>query len=264
MLGAVAALVSGFLCSHRLARKSWLDEHEGSASDLARLLHPRRELSCQGLEISCVCLDGQQPGSDYHDIVRTPDGGIALILARVSTGGPRAAVHMALAKGVMQAEARTGSSPGRMLRRVNDVVSPELIRSDLFATAYVARFHPGARRVDVASAGHAVPLLIRAGSRLEVIDLAGPALGLLSATEHDEGNRELDPGDVLVFYSDGFIDARNREGNALDVNYLGELVSTAGGATAEEIRDRLVGALESHREGRAIGYDATLIVARIV
>jgi len=264
MLTAVAALASGFLRSHRLARESWLGEYEGSASDLSCLLHPRRDLSCQGLEISRTCLNGQQPGSDYHDVVRTPDGGIALNLARVSTGGSRAVVQMALAKGVLQAEARAGSSPGKMLERLNDVLSPELIRSDLFATAYVARFHPGGRRVDFASAGHAVPLLVRPGSPLEETDMAGPALGLLSAASYDESNRELTPGDILVFYSDGLLDARNREGNGLDVRYLGELVATAGGGTAKQIRDRLLGALESHCDGRAFEHDATVIVARVV
>jgi len=264
VLTAVAALASGFLRSHRQARESWLAEHEGMSSDLCRLLHPRREPACQGLELSGRCIAGQQPGSDYHDVVRTPDGGVALNLARVSTGGPRGALHMALAKGVMQAEARTGSSPGRMLRRVNDVLSPELIRSDLFATAYVARFHPGARRVDVASAGHALPLLVRAASRTEEIDVAGPGLGLLSAADYDESYRELELGDVLVFYSDGFIDARNRDGNGLDIGYLRELISTAGGATADEIRDRLLGALDSHCDGRALEYDVTVIVARVV
>ena len=264
MLTAVAALASGFLQSHRLARENWLAEHGRTSSELCRLLHPRHAPGCQGLEISARCLDGRQPGSDYHDVVRTPDGGIALSLARVSAGGPRAALHMALAKGVMQAEARSGSSPGRMLRRVNDVLSPELIRSDLFATAYVARFHPGARRVDVASAGHAIPLLVRANSRMEQIDVAGPGLGLLSAADYDESYRELAQGDVLVFYSDGFLDARNRDGNGLDVGYLGQLISTANGATADEIGDRLLGALDSHCGGRAIEHDATLVVAKVV
>ena len=62
----------------------------------------------------------------------------------------------------------------------------------------------------------------------------------------------------------GFIDARTRDGNGLDIGYLRELISTAGGATADEIRDRLLGALDSHCDGRALEYDATVIVARVV
>ena len=264
MLTAVAALLSGFLRSQRLARQGWLQEHDGTAGELSELLHPRRELAFSGLDLACGHIEGQQPGSDYFDVVSTPDGGIALNLARVSTGGVRAAVQMALAKGVMQAEARNGSSPGSMLQRVNDVVSPELIRSDLFATAHVARFHPGARRVDFASAGHAAPLLFRPGSPAKEIEIAGPALGLLCANEYRESTRDLEPGDLLLFYTDGLIDARNKAGNGLDPRFLGELLSTSGDANAEEVRERLLGAFRSHCEGLAVDNDATLIVARVV
>ena len=264
MLTAVAALLSGFLRSQRLARQGWLQEHDGNAGELSELLHPRRELAFSGLELAYGHLAGQQPGSDYFDVVRTPDGGIALNLARVSTGGARAAVQLALAKGVMQAEARNGSSPGSMLQRVNDIVSPELIRSHLFATAHVARFHPGARRVDFASAGHSAPLFLRPGSPVREIEIAGSALGLLSANEYRESKWDLEPDDLLVFYTDGLIDARNKAGNGLDPAFLGELVSTSGGASAEEIRERLLGAFRSHCEGLALDNDATVIVARVV
>ena len=117
---------------------------------------------------------------------------------------------------------------------------------------------------DVASAGHSLPLLARHGAGVEEIDLAGPALGLLHATEHDEGHRDLEPGDVLAFYSDGFVDARNPDGSGLDIGYLRELIATSGASTAEEIRERLIGALDSHCAGRALQQDATLIVVRIV
>jgi sigma-B regulation protein RsbU (phosphoserine phosphatase) len=183
-------------------------------------------------------------------------------MADVSGHGVGAALFMAAAKGALQAEARRVFAPGDLLRRVNEALTADFSRSDMFATAFVARFFPGARRFAFANGGHNPPILLRAEGEVEMLERGGAALGVLPEMAYEEDIRAFSEGDTLVIYTDGLVEARDAERRQYCQDRLIRRVTETRHLDAQSIRDRLLHDLASHCGSDSVQDDVTLIVIR--
>ena len=170
-------------------------------------------------------------GGDFLDAVRTPDGGLALLVGDVCGHGPRAAALAAR----LRASWRTLATAGTPLERL-DVLDRILVSErpdeDLFATVVVAHVDAAGETLRWALAGHP-PALLDVDGRVEVLDDAGrgPALGLVSGIPWPVAERELPSRWTLVLFSDGLIEARGQAGGErLELLGLQALVEAARGA----------------------------------
>jgi serine phosphatase RsbU (regulator of sigma subunit) len=201
-------------------------------------------------------------GGDFLDAVRTPDGGLALLVGDVCGHGPRAAALAAR----LRASWRTLATAGTPIERL-DVLDRILISErpdeDLFATVVVAHVDAGGETLRWALAGHP-PALLDVDGRVEVLDDAGrgPALGLVGGSSWPVAERALPARWTLVLFSDGLIEARGQAGGErLELLGLQALVEAARGADgvapAALLRSvaRLAGA-----DGRELADDLALLV----
>jgi Stage II sporulation protein E (SpoIIE) len=179
-----------------------------------------------------------QIGGDFYDVVELDDQGLAFILADARGKGLEASSLAAVLKGAFRSLAGEGAGPARILNRLDRLVAREGGDED-FVTALAGRLQPDGR-ILLASAGHPAPL--GAGPRL--VQVAAP-LGL--GTQANEHQGQLRPGDRLVCYTDGLVEARNAAGEFLDRSVLEEAVA-AESLTA--VLDRLVELVDRHAEGR--------------
>ncbi len=169
-------------------------------------------------------------GGDFLDAIRTPDGGLAVLVGDVCGHGPRAAALAAR----LRASWRTLATAGAPLERLDvlaSVVVSERPDEDLFATVVVAHVDAEGRTLRWALAGHP-PLLLDAGAGIEVLDDKGrgPALGLVEGVPWPVATRELPEQWTLVLYTDGLIEARGQAGGErLEVLGLEALVEAARG-----------------------------------
>jgi hypothetical protein len=169
-------------------------------------------------------------GGDFLDAVRTPDGGIALMVGDVCGHGPRAAALAAR----LRASWRTLATAGVPLERLDvldAVVVSERPDEDLFATMVVVHVDATGRRLRWALAGHP-PGLLDAGGRVAALDeeARGPALGLVEGVAWPVAERALPERWTLVLYTDGLIEARDPDdGTRLEVAGLQALVEDARG-----------------------------------
>lgn len=169
-------------------------------------------------------------GGDFLDAVRTPDGGLALLVGDVCGHGPRAAALAAR----LRASWRTLATAGVPIERLDvldALVVSERPDDDLFATVVVAHVDAEGRRLRWALAGHP-PALLDTGGRVETLDDEGrgPALGLVSGIDWPVAERELPARWTLVLYTDGLIEARGQAGGErLEVLGLQALVQGARG-----------------------------------
>lgn len=167
-------------------------------------------------------------GGDFLDAIRTPDGGLALLVGDVCGHGPRAAALAARLRASWRTLATAGS-PLERLDVLDRIVVSDRPDEDLFATIVVAHVDAAGETLRWALAGHP-PLLLDAGAGVEALDDEGrgPALGLVTGVPWPVATRELPTAWTLVLYTDGLIEARRgAQGERLEVYGLQALAEAA-------------------------------------
>jgi len=176
-----------------------------------------------------------QIGGDFYDLIEVDDGkGLAFILADARGKGLEASSLASVLKGAFRSLAGEGTSPARLLGRLDRVVAREGGDED-FVTALAGRAYPGGQFV-LASAGHPYPL--GDGPRPAAV---GAPLGL--GTRAAEAQVRLHPGQRLVCYTDGLVEARNAAGAFIDRAGFEQAVRSG---TLDDALDRLVAMVNEH------------------
>jgi serine phosphatase RsbU (regulator of sigma subunit) len=175
--------------------------------------------------------------------------------------GPDAAAVTALARYTLRAAAMRERLPSRSLGLLNEALLRQ--RDDrrfcTVAYAYVEPLAEGAR-VGFASGGHPLPLLLRADGSVEEVGNAGTLLGVVPDPTFEDRSVALAPGDALVFYTDGVIEARAGNNHSLDEEGLLELVATCAGADADAIAARVEDAAVAAQDGSPRDDIAVLVL----
>jgi len=146
-------------------------------------------------------------GGDYLDYFALSDGLIGLYIGDVSGKGLPAALYAALAVGTLRGVHKTGQNPGRVLSTLNERLLLRGIPGRHTAIQY-AKFDPTTARMRIVSAGMLGPLLLRENES-QVLQVAGLPPGLFPAATYDELTVQFQPGDSVLFCTDGLTDARN-------------------------------------------------------
>jgi serine phosphatase RsbU (regulator of sigma subunit)/anti-sigma regulatory factor (Ser/Thr protein kinase) len=195
----------------RAARQSY--EHELQlAEKIQRDLLPRQLPELDGWELGARYEPARQVGGDLYDFIALPDGRLGIVIADVTDKGVPAAMVMATCRSVLRAAA-TGTdrpTPGDVLGRVNSLLLPD-IPDNMFVTCFYAILDPATGRVSFANAGQNLPLM-RSGNHVTELMARGMPLGLMPDMAYEENEAVVGPGDSLLFYSDGLVEAHNPDG----------------------------------------------------
>jgi sigma-B regulation protein RsbU (phosphoserine phosphatase) len=148
-----------------------------------------------------------------------------------------------------------------MLRQMNQLICERRIEGRFMTMCY-ATWQKPKRKIRIANAGQSQPLLCR-GDRCELVRLAGFPLGLYEDVTYDDWSTTLDPGDTLLFYSDGLTEAASPDGHLFGSNRLRELVLMHRTAPAGELADIILAAIQDFTSGAALTDDRTLVVLRV-
>ena len=237
------------------------------AREVQRRLLPQALPQVEGLELAAAERPAREVGGDYYDAVRLGADCVGLIVADVSGKGAPAAFYMAEMKGVFQAGSRLTRSPGELLAGANDALTPSLQRG-VFVSAAYAVADAQAGTLTIARAGHTPAVLVRDRARPDggrwLLRGDGLAVGLdrrgdLFRTTLVEQTVRLAPGDVVVLYTDGLVEARDGASEEYGYDRLAAFVEGQHGASADALRDRLL-AEHARWSGRADPDDDTTFV----
>ncbi len=240
------------------------------AKRIQRSLLPPAPLATDRIQVAGLCLPAAHVGGDYYDYFEIQDT-LNLVIADVSGHSVGAAMIMAETRSILKMVAhwRLQDAPGTAdgvadnLAVLNDLLFEDLNRSDLFITMFYARYHPLSRMLCYANAGHNPPLLLRGGKPLE-LDADGLILGVMKAVAYEERTVRLAEGDVLLLYTDGITEARNRAGEFFGTERLWRLFRANAHETPQEIIDRVIAELETFRQGRSFEDDVSLLCLKIL
>jgi PAS domain S-box-containing protein len=201
-------------------------------------------------------------GGDFYDLFEVGDGGWALVVGDVCGKGPDAAAVTALARYTIRAGAMQRSYPSHILSLLNEALLRQRTGAD-FCTVALGRFdvRPDGAILVLASGGHPLPLLLTAGGEVRPVGRPGSLLGVLEDPDLRDEAHELDPGDTVVFYTDGVTEA-GAPRRILDPDALESLVASCHGLEPAALASRIErSAVEA--TGGDLRDDIAILVARV-
>ena len=242
------------------------EERANVARTLQRSLLPPVLPDVPGIDLAARYIaagEGNEVGGDFYDCFRTGDGEWAVVIGDVCGKGAEAAAVTALARYTVRASATLHSeSPSVVLQDLNDAIRRESPHSRFCTVLYVSLSLHGDRVTGcVASGGHPLPLVLRADGRVETTGLPGTLLGILPDPEIRPQKLVLRPGDSLILYTDGVIEASpldHRFGPEQFARVVSECHGRAPIATARHIEDAVLGV-----QGGKVRDDVAVLVLRV-
>jgi serine phosphatase RsbU (regulator of sigma subunit) len=227
-----AAVVNELAARARRRLGSARDEAAASAEELCqaaeiqRFLLPDEVVVLPGYETAGGCLPSKAVGGDFFDWYPI-DGGLGFTLGDVMGKGAGAGMIAAATRAIIRSD-RDSEDPGTALRATSDFLARDLSRAAAFATLFHARLRAADGRVLFSDAGHGLTLLVRAdGSYKRLASREIPA-GVLADTSWKAFEVRLDPGDMIVCFSDGVLDLYDGTLSAIEeVALLGAAAGSA-------------------------------------
>ena len=211
-------------------------EREAISQALQRSLLPPRMPEIPGVEVAARYrpAGAGDVGGDFYDVFPTADGRWGIAIGDVSGKGPDAAAITALARHTLHVAAAYEERPSRVLAALNDALLEDTPRPLL--TAAYARLTPSQpASIELSVGGHPLPLIIRRDGIVEQAGEAGTILGFAAVPALHDSSHGLEPGDAIVFFTDGVIESRPIS-LALGEIGLAELLTEAGGCRFQHRR----------------------------
>ncbi len=192
--------------------------------------------------------------SDFYD-VSSPDGRTTnFLIGEVSAAGVRATALVNMIKSMVRSADREAAA--FELNRM-------LYEQDRYAAMFWSQFDPETRLLHFINAGHLPPLLFKANRRPMLrLEHAGPGLGVFPNATYRQGAVTLDPGDILVIYSDGIVEASDHSDESFGEDRLITVVELSRNKSVEEIRNRILSSVQAFASDTAPATDRTLLVIR--
>ena len=242
-----------------------VDRELKSVADIQRSLLPQIMPRISTMQIAAHYQTSRRAGGDYYDIFPLPNEEWGLLIADVSGHGTPAAVMMAVTHCIAHIYPGEPTPPSLLLKYLNEHLTQNYTaKSGHFVTAFYGIYHASTRKLKYACAGHNPPRLLRCGtSSVHPLDDANmPPLGFMTDINYVTHETQLQPGDRLVLYTDGMIEAANTQGELFGTQRLDQALCLCSGSSEQSIA-RVLADLERFTEGTPPADDRTLLIADI-
>lgn len=272
MAELVSASVAGAQLIEDQRRHRQMDRQLRLARDVQRRMLPPEIPDVPGLDIAARYISCFDLGGDFYDLIDLKSN-LGITVGDVSGKGVPAALLMASVRASLRAHAQDVYHLDDVMRRVNIAMTRDTLDNE-FATIFYGVIDLRTRRLTYCNAGHEPPYIIRTGqgpvpqsSDVFRMEIGGMSVGIDAAQTYERGMFDLEPGDVMVAYSDGVMDAMNFEGERFGrprlYAALMSLLASDPRASAKAIADHIVWEMR-----RFIGLnpetdDTTIVVVRV-
>jgi sigma-B regulation protein RsbU (phosphoserine phosphatase) len=187
---------------------------------------------------------------------------LGIVIADVTDKGVPAALFMALSRTLIRATASDGRQPAMVLEQANRLILSDA-KSGLFVTCFYGILDLESGALTFASGGHNYPLVYRtATGRVEQLSAQGIVLGIVPEPRFDQRTVQLEPGDVVCFYTDGVTEAMDLRRQLFDEERLSEVLRRSHQLAPEEIIGRIIDAVTNFAAGAAQTDDITMVVLK--
>lgn len=265
LLSAVCGQAAVAIENARLYRvaveKGRMERELQMAREIQQSLLPRQMPSLSGYQVAAHWQAAREVAGDFYDLFLLPDGALAVVIADVADKGAAAALFMASARSIIRSHALAGFTPFETLARTNDMIVADA-GDGTFVTVYYSLFRLGGTVTHV-NAGHNPPAIYHHRTQqVTFLPRGGRALGWFLNNPLKPVDVQLEPGDVIVYYTDGLTDAENEWGDNYGERRLVDALTAAAEQDAAQMLQTLVHSVDRFCAGVLPFDDLTLCVIR--
>jgi phosphoserine phosphatase RsbU/P len=263
-----------------LRKKERLNRELEIGAEIQERLLPKQFPDIPGLELAACYLNANHVGGDYYDFIPANYDRLAnkqidtavttkwsITIGDVMGKGVPAGLIMTMTRGMLRAEVLNGHSPACILEHLNRVMYADLENSSRFITLFYSEYDPTTKVLTYANAAHNPPLYWQSATdRILRLDTQGMLIGLDANSQYEEDRIQLQPGDTIIYYTDGFTDAANQDGERFNEDNLIHTFHTAcqQQLNSQATLDRIVSKIDSFVDvDRADGDDMTMVVMKV-
>jgi sigma-B regulation protein RsbU (phosphoserine phosphatase) len=227
------------------------------ARELQSELLPQQLPNLAGYAFAHSYRTANEVGGDYYDISALPDGRLALLIGDASGHGMAAGLVMAIANATLKTALDLDPAPERVAALLNRTLS-RIGNRRTFMSVFYALLEAASGQLASVCAGHPFPLLVRASGGVQEIGTGGLPLGMHDPLKVVPQTVILEPGDLLVLFTDGLPEAVGQSGEAFGYERVAALARSAG--SPQQVHDRIIAAFEAHLGQEPLRDDVTLVV----
>ncbi|MBA2870383.1 serine phosphatase RsbU (regulator of sigma subunit) [Anoxybacillus calidus] len=219
----------------------------------------------EGGEVLGLSLPARLIGGDYYDFYLLGNGKIRVVIGDVMGKGIPAAMLMILTRGAFRSASESTDSPGQTLTAMNQALYEDLRTLKSFVTLFCADWDPQTGILTYANAGHNLPLFIDGKERIvkELPKVSGIMIGGLPNQVYKEGAIHLKNEDIVFFYTDGILEAQNKDGDQYKMERLVHALLSNIDKEIKEIGQCVVDSVNEFTEGVPQKDDITMVLLKV-
>ncbi len=237
------------------------------AADIQRSFLPDNIPVIQGFDVAATSVMAKEVGGDFFDVipmdlVPMENGSFAILIADVSGKGIPAALFMALSRIVVRVNAIWHHEPAKVITDANNIIVQDS-KAGMFVTLFYGILSEQSRTMTYVNAGHNPPLIYRTGCDVfEELTNTGIAIGVLEGENFSQKSVKIDPGDILVLYTDGITESFSSQNEMFGESRLKSIIRKNASLSAVEIQDKIFNEVQIFSESEPQFDDITLLVIK--
>jgi len=208
------------------------------AYEIQQGLMPAESLQTKGLEAAFHWESSEVVGGDYLDLIPQEDGGLRVVVGDVTGHGVGPALLMTSTRAALRMLGRDKEFNSKLVDQLNRFLISDVLPMGIFVTLFITEIDPVTGAMRYVNAGHNPALIIGADNKVRSrLAATGFPLGIEEDVEYEYEDEVLGPGEKLVVYTDGLIEARSLSGEQLGMERFEELVSAPRNSAAEVVEN---------------------------
>ncbi|RMH60266.1 MAG: GAF domain-containing protein [Calditrichaeota bacterium] len=230
------------------------------ASEIQRLIVPEKLPYIPHLELAGRYIPCQGVGGDFYTVVPLNEHETVVAIADVSGKSVPGALLVSTLHAMLKAYLDFTADLALIMRKLNRKII-DLSTTDRFITIFLAKINTRIGQIEYISAGHNPQFLLRRPFKVSPLSSTGMAIGIIDYDYHSQ-RHSFQPGDVLLLYTDGVVEARNADGREYGEDNLIQLMHTPGMENVSALSERIVRAVHEHCHPQKPHDDVTLLALR--
>ncbi|MFW5648810.1 MAG: PP2C family protein-serine/threonine phosphatase [Candidatus Alkaliphilus sp. MAG34] len=254
-------VVSHFLTYKRFDYKRIIQELS-AAEKIQSSLVPTKKPDIPNVGIGARSLVANEVGGDYLDLIQLDNGKLGIAVGDAMGMGIPGAFVMLTARAIFRLLAKSKAEPEEILGQLNICLTPELIQQNMFISLFYGVYNPQNRNLKYAVAGHNPPIIFRRSNRkMEDLEGRGLVIGGKHQISYNSFNATLEKGDLMIIYTDGVKDIRNKSNKSFGAEGIKRVLSNYVEYDAEGISNCLAHALVKYCNNQ-LNDDASFIILK--
>lgn len=232
------------------------------AREIQSSLLPQYNPSLADFDIKGRSLPAEEVGGDFYSYLPLTGGRLGLAVGDVSGKGMASALYMAIASSIVEAQATTSPDSATLVRHVNNLLYRRMHNTGLNTALLYAQFDLTRRQLRVSNAGLITPILLQNGT-LQYLECYGLPLGAVAGEVYEEERIDLKPGHIILFMTDGIVEAMNAERDLYGFTRLEAALDSCDTTSAQSVLDCVFNSVFGFMDGVSAHDDMTLVVVKV-